>query len=36
MESNGEAGKVNVSLVTKQLLENCYPDMYTFEFNKKV
>ena len=36
MESNGEQGNVAVSEVTKELLEEFYPDTYKFEFHKEV
>ncbi|CAG9312035.1 unnamed protein product [Blepharisma stoltei] len=36
MESNGMPGKVNVSEVTKKLLEEGFPGKYGFEFNKTI
>lgn len=36
MESNGEKGRVQVSDETKLILEQNYPDDFTFEFNKIV
>lgn len=35
MESNGEKGKVQVSEITKRLLELNYPGRYLFEFNSQ-
>lgn len=36
MESNGQAGKINVSEVTKKLLEKYNPDRFEYHFNKVV
>ena len=33
MESNGESGKINVSDVTKRLIEEKYVNRFTFTFN---
>ena len=34
MESGGEAGKINVSDVTRAIIEEMSPDQFSFEFNK--
>lgn len=36
MESGGEAGKINVSDITKEIIEEQEPDHYVFNYNKKI
>ncbi|CAG9328261.1 unnamed protein product [Blepharisma stoltei] len=36
MESNGEAGKICVSEVTKNLIESSNPELYHFSFSKEI
>lgn len=36
MESGGLAGEINVSDVTKAILEERYPGLFIFEFNKEI
>ncbi|CAG9312072.1 unnamed protein product [Blepharisma stoltei] len=36
MESNGVAGSINISEVTKEIIENYKPGMFNFTFNKEV
>ena len=36
MESNGAAGRINISEKTKELLEAKFSQNFSFEFNKEV
>ena len=36
MESNGEPGKINVSEVTRKIIEKNEPDRYNFEYNRDI
>lgn len=36
MESGGEPGRINISEVTKHILESNYPGVYNYEFNTEM